>query len=528
MNLILRKKNELTRRQMLAKSGCAAMGLTGLTSTLAHLRLMQGALNAQTVGEGYRALVCVFLAGGNDSNNLLVPAGPSAARTDYETGRSILALAPPGASQGVLPLNPTHLAECDPLGGYLGTLGVHPSCAHLQTLFNAGELAFISNVGTLSEPGVTRATYATALKPNRLFSHSDQAVQWQSSVANGPFTSGWGGRIADLIDAAHNTASGGASMSISIGGTNSFLVGSTGQVTTYSMSSAGISSLSGYGSNYASAVNDPNLLFQSSNYKNTQEGWRLRAFENLIQLTGATMMEDAYNSVRMSARVTDGQIGTALQTTVAGGGSTLDSYFNNAFSGSGVGSNNELSNQLKMVARLIAGRSALGNNRQIFFVTDTGYDTHAAQMGAHATRMATLASSLKGFRDSLQSLGVFDNVVTFTASDFSRTFAPNKPDSSGGSDHGWGGNAVVMGGAVKGQRVYGKYPVLKLSDAPDSIDAVGTRGVWIPSTSVDQYAAALARWLGVAPGMLGSIFPNLNRFVTLPTITSGNMDFLEA
>ncbi|MEZ0388455.1 MAG: DUF1501 domain-containing protein [Verrucomicrobium sp.] len=535
MNLMFRRKNEPSRRQFLVQTGCSAMGITSLVNTLAHLKLMQGALNAQSGGSGYKALVCVFLNGGNDSNNMLLPFSGTA-RTDYETGRGVLALptANANATLNALQVNATNVANCDPLGGYLGTFGVHPKFNHIKTMFDSGEVAFVSNVGTLTQPGVTRANYATASKPPQLFSHSDQQVQWQSSIPDRPFTSGWGGRIADLLDPAHNPSTGNASMSISISGVNSFQVSPTGVVAPYVMTSGGVVSLGGYGTNYTSAVTNPSLLFQSANYKTGEQGRRLQSFENILQMTHASLMENAYNGVVMNARVTEGMVGTALQTTAGAtaGTSTLDTTFNDAFVGSGFNANNDFTNQMKLVARLIAGRSSLANERQIFFVQQGGFDTHTTQIptgsatGGHTGLMNNLNCTLNGFRDALTSMGVFDNVVTFTASDFTRTFTANKTDASAGSDHAWGGHALVMGGPVKGQRVYGKFPVLKLGAATNSIDSTGSSGRWIPSSSVDQYASVLAKWLGVGDPQLANIFPNLSRFDS-PYSTAANLDFLD-
>jgi uncharacterized protein (DUF1501 family) len=227
-----------------------------------------------------------------------------------------------------------------------------------------------------------------------------------------------------------------------------------------------------------------------------------------------------------SARVTEGVVGTALQATVDGTGTTLDTHFTNAFAGApgNISPNNDFTNQMKLVARLIAGRTALGNNRQIFFVQLGGFDTHTTQIptgntqytGGHTGLMNTLNCTLKAFRDSLVALGVWNNVVTCTASDFTRTFTANKTDSSAGSDHAWGGHAMVMGGPVRGGRLYGKFPPLKLGSVANSIDATGSSGRWIPSTSVDQYAAVLANWLGVSTTDLPTIFPNLTRFTAAP------------
>lgn len=530
-----RKKSsgDASRRRFLARTGCASMGMMGVVNTLAHLRLMQGVLNASGSPGDYKALVCVFLAGGNDSNNMLIPLSGTV-RSHYEgvggntnaPGRGTLAI--PAGNLQALTTVPAHVTAADPLGGYLGTFGLHPQMSAMKDMFNAGELALVANVGTLVQPGITRSNYASSTRPPQLFSHSDQVSQWQSSVPDRPFTSGWGGRIADYLDPVHNPSSGNASMAISIAGVNSFQVSASGAVAPYVMRSSGVVSLSGYGTNYSSAVNNPTVLFNDGNYRSDQQaGRRLQAFERIMQYTNDSLMENAYNGVVTSARVTEGMVGSALAETAGPGSTTaLDTHFSNAFSGAeaGVTASNDFTNQMKLVARLIAGRAALGNNRQIFFVQQGGYDTHTTQIPSsgnvfatgHTGLMNTLSRTLKAFRDSLAALGVLGNVVTFSASDFTRTFTANKTDSSAGSDHAWGGHAFVMGGPVLGGRIYGKFPVLLTGTTSGSIDATGSSGRWIPSTSVDQYCAVLANWLGVPTGVLPDIFPNLTRFSAAP------------
>jgi uncharacterized protein (DUF1501 family) len=520
----------LDRRQFLLRGGCGFMGVTSAVNILSQLQVMQGLLNAQGTGGGYKALVCVFLQGGNDGNNTLIPFS-GGARTDYDAGRGVLAIPTTGGTSlqnltaTQLTTNATHIAAADPIGGYLGTFATHPVARQIRTLFNAGELAFVSNVGTLTQPGVTRANYATIAKPPQLFSHSDQQQQWQSSVPDQPFKSGWGGRIADLINPLANGGSE-VSMSISIAGVNSFQVSPGGSIVPYVMGSDGVVSLSGYGTNYANAVTNPNVLFSDANYQSNEAGQRLRAFERIIQLSNANLMENGANGIMTNARRVEGVVGAALQPTVNGSGTTLDTHFTNAFAGAetGITANNDFTNQMKLVARLIAGQSALGQSRQIFFVQMGGFDTHTTQIPTtgnvyatgHAGLLNTLDRTLKAFRDSLQALGMWNNVVTFTASDFTRTFTPNKTDASAGSDHGWGGHTMVMGGPVQGGRIYGKFPPLKLGAVANSIDATGSSGRWIPSTSVDQYAAVLANWFGVSTSDLATLFPNLSRFSAAP------------
>lgn len=528
MNFIPSKKsvNPLSRRRFLSQVGCGAMGMTGIVNTLAHLRLMQGALNAQGGGGGYKALVCVFLAGGNDSNNMLIPL-TGTARSHYQgagtpntPGRGTLTI--PTGEMHPLTTVPAHITAASPISNYLGTFGLHPQLGDMSDMFNDGDLAFVANVGTLTRPGITRANYAASSKPPQLFSHSDQVTQWQSSIPDRPFRSGWGGRIADYLNPLHNPGEGSASMSISISGVNSFQTSASGQVTPYVMTSNGVVSLGGYGTNYASAVNNPATLFEDGNYKSNVPGYRLRTFERIMRYTNDSLMENAYNNVVTNARLTEGMVGTALATTAAGGASTLDSHFANAFAGAEVPLNNAFTNQMKLVARLISGRSALGNNRQIFFVQLGGFDTHTTQIpngnpaGGHTGLMNTLNRTLKGFRDALVAEGSWDSVVAFSASDFTRTFTANKTNNSAGSDHAWGGHHFVMGGPVEGGRIYGKFPVLLTGTIRDSMDATGASGRWIPSTSVDQYSAVLGNWLGVPTDAIGDIFPNLGRFTAAP------------
>jgi uncharacterized protein (DUF1501 family) len=555
MNLFLRKtldRSKPNRRDFLVQSGCAGLGITSAVNTLAHMQLM-GTAAAQGAGSDYKALVCIFLNGGCDTNNLLIPLGGTA-RTHYETGRGIPTyidstkggIAVPladitTAGTQISPDNP--VSDYEHASNYIGQDGngnrfaVHPGAGSLKTLFDAGELAVISTVGVLTQPNVTRANFGSlpaSQKPPQLFSHSDQQVQWQSSIPDKPFQSGWGGRLADLLDGIHNTDADALSMMVSINGFNSFQVGVSQQP--YIMGTGGVTSYSGFGTNYTDGLvtlgkqpytttgYDPFKWpgITGSNYK-TGTGWRLAALEQLIGMSHASLFDDAAAKVAKNARVAEGVVGAALALTDAGGGvTTLDSHFTNAFTGSGInGLTNGFAAQLRMAARLIVGNTALSNRRQIFFVQLGGWDTHTSQIpvttAGDAARtdqgyyslMMQLTCAMKGFRDALVANNMWDSTLAFTASDFTRTFTPNKTDATGGSDHGWGGHMMVMGGAVNGKRVFGQYPDLTVNGG---IDVQGNRGRWIPTTSVDQYAAVIAKWFGVGDSQLAAIFPNLSRF----------------
>ncbi|NWK57611.1 DUF1501 domain-containing protein [Verrucomicrobiaceae bacterium N1E253] len=510
-----------SRRDFLRQSACASLGVTGLVNMLAHMRLMTAAMaQGSSPAGGYKALVCVFLNGGNDSNNMLLPIGDPASdelRSDYETARGVLAL--DRTNCHALNIPATTKAFKKHFGASIPAMGVHPEAQPLAELFNNGELAFVCNAGTLSYPIATREEYRNDLVPvpPQLFSHSDQQVQWQSSIPDKPFTSGWGGRIADLIHASYNTGSK-VSMSVSLDGMNSFQIGTSGAVTQYAVTRSGALSLQGFGTNYASAYLDPTN--PAAGYKTSDTGQRLKALERVMQLTHDNLLEEEYAKVYARARGAESVI-TAATTAAAATGVDFDAKFASADS--------RLGDQLKMVAQLIAGRSTLGNNRQIFFVQVGGYDTHQVHLNSHGNLMAELANALKAFRDTLAdpAIAVFDDVTTFTASDFSRTFTPNGEDAAtSGSDHAWGGHCITMGGSVNGGDLYGHFNPLKTGSNSGSFDSSSSRGRWIPDTSVDQYAAVFANWLGVGSSELETIFPNLPRFDDPLSSSNANLGFL--
>lgn len=565
MNVYLRKtldRSKPNRRDFMVQSTCASLGITSMVNTLSQLQLA-GSAAAQAGPSDFKALVCIFQAGGNDSNNLLIPRGTSAARTHYELGRGVPTyaggtggLAVPNSELAATAIVADNAGAFDPTPGYTNSdFGIHPACDGLKALFDSQDLAFVTNIGTLTQPGVTRANFAalTPTKPPQLFSHADQVLQWQSSIADQPFTSGWGGRVADILDPANNTNSAGLAMGVSIAGVNSFQVGASEQP--FVMSTAGALDFDGYGPNnvgYADALTNVTLKpflpapngydpLTSTNYKTTGQGWRLKALEKLMAMNHANLFDASYENTAKTARVTEGVVADTLAYTNGTGGPTLDSYFTAAFGGNANSANTDFANQLKMVARLIIGNYALlvdgkpGNNRQTFFVQQGGYDTHASQIAINGNNtvntnvgqyalLQVLSRSIKGFYDSIVGhprggLALWNMVMGFTSSDFCRTFTPNKTDSTGGSDHGWGGHAFVIGGAVKGKKIYGTFPLLEVDGG---IDCTGSRGRWIPSTSVDQYAAKIAEWLGVPSGTIDSVFPNLSRFGA-----GTNLDFID-
>lgn len=464
----------VSRRSFLRHAACAAVGTTALSSVVWNLRALNAAAaaNSSIGANDYKALVCLFLYGGNDSNNLLIPTDPSGYST-YAAARQGLAL-PLGGAKPILTLN----APATYSDGH--TYGLHPSAPGLRNLYNAGKLALVCNVGTLIQP-VTRADWLSGAPkfPPQLFSHNDQEVQWQTSLPDQPATRGWGGRLADLlISGALGPVNSGANvaMSMSLAGTNTFQVG--GSVFQYQVSPYGVTDLSDYNGTTKTSIDKILGLPLGQSTPNLFEAEYARITKR--SLANSADLRTALNGVNLS---------TPFPTSADYNSRGLSTY---------------LADQLKMVAKLIAARSSLKMNRQIFFCAVGGYDTHGDQLGGHANLLTELSEGLSAFYQATTELGVADRVTTFTASDFGRTFPVNGGD---GSDHGWGSHHLVMGGAVKGKDLYGRFPTLTV-DGPDDTG----QGRWIPTVSVDEYSATLARWFGADANGLGTVFPNLGRF----------------
>lgn len=478
---------------------------------LTNASVIQG--NLQQAND-YRALVCIFQAGGNDSNNMLVPIGPIAdnpIRGDYENARIHVSI--PSNQLHPLSVPATTKAFDKHYGGGSYALGVHPEAQPLATMFNAGDLAFVCNVGSLLYPINSRDEYANQLveAPPNLFAHNTQQMQWQTSIPDQNGGIGWGGRLADLLHASYNGDASKSSMSISMNGINIFQRGTLPETAAFTVSPGGARTLSGFGANYGNAI-EPGSTFENPIYRENVQGNRLRTVENLWRLTNENLLEDAFAQRFVSARTLEGVVGEAL--SIADTGTVdLDTIFANAAT--------PLGDQLKTVAKLIIGRSGLGNQRQIFFVRVGGYDTHNNVLTSHAPLMEELSNGMLAFRNAMQAANDWDKVVAFTASDFARTLAPN----ADGTDHAWGGHAMAMGGPIKGGDIYGHYPPLKVGDVPGSLDA-RRRGLIIPTTAVDQYSAPLAKWFGADSNSMETIFPNLVRFDDPFSSATANMQYI--
>lgn len=483
-----RDSDLLTRRHFFRQGACAALGVTGMVNTLTHLRLIGGAM-AQQVGvvpaptPDYRAIVCLFLQGGNDSGNMILPIGPQSAYDQYQTDRGDIALDRDDGMGNLLvhPITPdTYTDGID--------YAFHPQAGDLAQLFADGNLAVVANVGSMVAP-ITKTQYQSGLfVPPQLYSHSDQQVQWQSSVADQPFQTGWGGRMADeMMETLNQNQK--ISISVSLAGTNSFQVGE--DTVQYQVTPNGSVSYIGYGTNYQNALNPDDT------YKTTLAGKRLKAFHDIMNLDPAHLMQKELGQKLYDSYLTDRTLTEALSTVPP-----LTTVFPDSDSG----------DQMRMIAQLIAARSELGQERQIFFAQVKGYDTHATQLSSHAALMTEMSETIRAFYDATVELGIEDKVTTFTASDFSRTYSPNGSGANTGSDHAWAGHALVCGGAVKGRDIYGQMPDFEIN-GPSDVDNVNGRGRFLPTTSVDEYSATLAKWFGVDPATLPTeVFPNLGRF----------------
>jgi uncharacterized protein (DUF1501 family) len=433
-----------TRREFL--KSCTSMAAAGAGLHLTQFAQMTA--QAQTI-PAYRALVCVFLFGGNDNNNLVVPMGSGYAA--YQTMRQQVAIPQ---------------AQLRPITAGGVPFGLHPSLVNLQNLYTQGRLAMLFNAGMLVTP-TTKDQYRRRLVPvpRNLFSHSDQTGQWQTGNPQGGGT-GWGGRITDLIRAANRLdyVSG-----VSVNGSSALLNGA--QTRAVNLSPGSQFGLSGFGNQTASDA-------------------RFAALQQIMTFdTGVTLI-NAANGVLATVLKASQEVNAALASAPA-----LTTVFPNS----------NLGQQLKQVAQLIRVRGALGATRQIYFCGLGGFDTHSDLLQDQANLLTQLDAALNAFFNATIEIGIPNDITTFTESEFGRTGNTN---ANNGSDHAWGSNHMILGGTVKGGAAYGTFPTLALDGPDDS----GTRGEWVPTTALDQYAATLGKWFGVSDSDLLQVFLNLANF----------------
>ena len=447
-------EHDQSRRAFLKRSG--ALGLAGVATPFVTSLGAIGEAAAATATD-YKALVCVFLYGGNDYANTLTPYD-TASYAQYAAARQNIAL---NRSQ----LDATALTPTNSLGGRQYALA--PNLAPLLPIFNAGKMAAVLNLGTLVQP-TTKAQYqAQSVKlPPKLFSHNDQQSYFQASSPEGA-TSGWGGRIGDVYQSGNGTAS---LTCINASGNAVYLTGKS--ALQYSIGTGGPVSL----------INNASTIYGSAT---TASMLRM-----LMTTPPANLMAGEHAKVSKRALDTYTQVTGALANAPAASFPLFPT-------------GNSLADQLKIVARMISVSNELGAKRQVFFVSAGGYDLHDNLVVQHPNLMNTLGNALRAFYDTTAALGVADKVTTFTGSDFGRTLQSNDD----GSDHGWGSMHFVLGGAVKGQKIYGTPPAIGNGTADD----VG-QGRLLPTLSVDQYAATLAQWFGVSNTDLSTVLPNIGNY----------------
>jgi uncharacterized protein (DUF1501 family) len=428
------------RRQFL--KNCCVLGAAGVASQLTRLGMVTA--HAQSAAD-YKALVCVFLFGGNDANNTIVPI--DSRYSLYQAMRPSVAI-----------------PRADLLPAGSSGFGLHPALASVQRLYDQSQVAAVFNVGTLVRP-TTRATLNGTALPRNLYSHSDQTQQWQSSDPNGGGT-GWGGRINDVI-ASMNT--GNVPPGITVNGGNALFL--SGPVTK--------------GMNFANSDSFGLQRFGGGTGMNA----RLASLQRLLTFDSGVRLVSAANGVLDDGIRTAAEIDAALDSAPG---------LPVAFPNTGLG------RQLAQVAQIISVRGALGMNRQIFFAGMGGFDNHEDLVNRHQELMADLDAALGAFFATMESRGSTNEVTLFTESEFNRTGDAN---ANIGTDHAWGSHHLVMGGAVRGG-TFGTFPSLVLNGPDDA----GDRGNWIPTTSLDQYAATLGGWFGVPDQAMDGIFPNLPNF----------------
>lgn len=402
-------------------------------------------------GSNYKALVCVFLFGGNDSNNTVVQMDD----TNFQAYSSI---------RGSLALTTSELTA--PVTAASGQpISFHSQLPDIASMFASKELAVVANVGPLVQP-LTRAQYQSAQLPIpvNLFSHPDQQLAWQTSIAQGSSPTGWAGRVADYLAASKiNSSNFPAFFSVA----GNVVEGSGASTQPVALAPGGSLSLAGPAAG-------------------------IKTIDSLLTTNYGVSLTQAANDTLANSVADASALTAALAKSTA---------FKTVFPTTSIGA------QMKQIAQIIQVQSYLGMSRQIFFASLGSFDTHALEIETLNTLYGQLSPALAAFYNATLEMGVAQNVTTFTESDFSRTFQPTTTD---GSDHAWGSHHLVFGGAVQGGQIFGQFPELELA-GPNDTD---TRGRWIPTTSIDQYGATLCTWFGLPSSALATVFPNLANFTT--------------
>jgi uncharacterized protein (DUF1501 family) len=485
-----------TRREFIAKTGCALSMVTMATQFDGFGRMSVMAQKAEdtensAVPSDYRALVLVFMQGGNDGNNMVIPNHSDANVSNYAaytTARGTQGLAL--AQNTLLPITVPRMGNLtyglNPAFGPL-PVGVNNINNGIHDLWGLGKMAIIPNVGTLFAP-ITRTQYqnGSVKKPFQLFSHSDQVSQFQAGRSDVQSFTGWGGRTSDRRTSPDNP-SGLIPMITSISGSQLFTAGQTTLPLAMGAAPAGLNTvlnMNGFGTS-------------------TAEVARRAAFDGLRTQDLSQNLVAAASNITNQSVSANTALATFQEVTVP-------------FPTTSIG------NQLKQVARLIKKRTDLSVNRQIFYVQIGSFDTHTNQLNTQTTLLGQMSQAIRSFYDEMATQGISDKVTTFTMSDFARTFNPAGTGAATvGSDHAWGNHMMVIGGAVTLSDFYGvntsngtPFPTIVQNGPDDADNGTSARGRWIPTTSIEQYAGTLAKWFGVTTADLPTVFPNIGNFPT--------------
>ncbi|MBK9737767.1 MAG: DUF1501 domain-containing protein [Saprospiraceae bacterium] len=462
-------KESFSRRNFMKMAALFGGGLSTSATSLFNLRnLGAAALLGQNSAAGdYKALVGLYLGGGADSYNMIVPKLPESYQV-YADSRSNLSL----PAESLLPINPINLSGIP--------YGLHPALIGMQNMFNQGELCFINNIGTLIAP-ITKPAFVEGSTPIPLglFSHSDQTNQWQTGVSSERLIKGWAGRISDLLYSVNTNDS--ISMNVSLGGINTFQ--SSNRNVEYTVNNDGATGLIGYEDMYGAGPQ------------------RKAAIDKLFGRTYNDPFRDSYKGIFRNSLDSSLQFQAAIDE--------IPEFATNF-------SSTNLSGNFKMIAKIISAREKLGFKKQIFFIDYGGWDTHDELLGDQNYLFNELDNAISEFNNVLSEIQIKDSVVTFSMSEFGRTLTSN----GNGTDHAWGGNVFTFGGPVKGNQMFGQFPDLGLDS---SLDIGG--GVLIPTTPNDLYFAELALWFGVPISELQTILPNLGNFYSPGT--SAPIGFLD-
>ncbi|MFT4534866.1 MAG: hypothetical protein ACJA1A_002237 [Saprospiraceae bacterium] len=471
-------KRKISRRSFLGEASCAAIGSTAFLSSFLNLGMIN-TLSARphiiSNTNDYKAMVCILLAGGADTYNVLVPT-ESTEYADYSATRGDLALDKDAT-------DPAQLLDLD-YDDNGRTFAVHAGMDKVRDMFDDGNLSFLANIGTLVEPIANKAEFEAGTKklPLGLYSHSDQIMHWQTSVPQSRSAVGVGGRMADILHDMNTISN--VSMNISLAGKNRFQTGN--QYQEYSISrntTAANIGLEGFPSWWS----DTGILNDAKN--NAISNMVEQEYSNIFHQTIGSLTKQTSESIEI-----------------------FEAAFANIIPLSTTFSDNNLSNDLKKIAETISVKSHLGTNRQIFFVTIGGWDHHDNVLGNQNVMLPIVSNALSEFNDALTEIGMHNDVVTFTISDFARTLTSN----GNGSDHAWGGNQMIMGGPVNGGQIFGNFPSLALEGNDFNLS---NRGRILPTTSVDEFYAEIALWFGVSPNDLDYILPNLCNFYSSSNCT---------